>query len=101
MRRIFYSLLIFLPLAAHADARFSGFGDIFMAVPNDVSVSILGQVFGRVPGVLSGSGSQLLGVMFLLYNIAVLGLGSMILSYMVLRSILLTAVEGEILGQKW
>ncbi len=65
------------------------------------SVFFLNSIFGTVGSVLGGSGPQLLGTMFQVFNTAVLALGSVIVTYTTVVSILLTAHEGEALGKKF
>lgn len=67
----------------------------------DVSVNYLANIFGVVDGVLHGSGSQILGQMFSVFNAAVLALGLIVVSYIYLVGTLQTAHEGELLGRKW
>ncbi|GAB4393257.1 MAG: hypothetical protein Tsb005_10770 [Gammaproteobacteria bacterium] len=72
----------------------------FTPVPNDLSVSFLGSIFGVVDGVLQGS-SQLLGQMFGVFNSAALTLVFIIGGYVLLVSTLNSAQQGEVLGQRW
>jgi conjugal transfer/type IV secretion protein DotA/TraY len=65
------------------------------------SVFYLGSIFGTVGSVLAGTGSQLLPLMFQVFNTSILALGTIILSYSAGMGILLTAHEGEILGKKY
>jgi defect in organelle trafficking protein DotA len=67
----------------------------------DVSIALLQTIFGIVDGVLHGSGSQIMGQMFKIFNGAVLVLGGMIIMYTLFVSTLRTAHEGEMMGQKW
>ena len=73
----------------------------FAPPPGDYSVVFLGNVFGQVDGVLYGSGSLLLGVIFGVFNSAVMALGGIIIMYTLLVSTMNTAQEGQLLGQKW
>jgi hypothetical protein len=67
----------------------------------DMSIRFLSNLFGVVDGVLHGSGSQIFGAMFGVFNAAVLTLGTTILSYTLFVSTLRTAHEGEMLGRNW
>jgi defect-in-organelle-trafficking protein DotA len=67
----------------------------------DKSIYLLGMIFGNVDGVLQSQGSQILGVMFGIFNAAILGLGGIIVLYTLVVSTLNTAQEGEYLGKKW
>ncbi|WP_298624141.1 type IVB secretion system protein DotA [uncultured Legionella sp.] len=73
----------------------------FAPPPSDLSVIFLGNLFGVVDGVLHGTGSQIMGTMFGVFNSAVLALGGMIIMYTLLVSTMNTAHEGQMLGQKW
>lgn len=77
-------------------------GSLTFAPPaTDYSVIFLGNLFGIVDGVLRGTGSQIMGVMFGVFNSAVLALGGMIIMYTLIVSTMNTAHEGQMLGQKW
>ncbi|TAL59326.1 MAG: type IV secretion protein DotA [Legionella sp.] len=89
-------LSLFPVLAFAADNSLS-----FAPPPGDYSVIFLGNLFGVVDGVLHGSGSQIMGVMFGVFNSAVLALGGMIIMYTLMVSTMNTAHEGQMLGQKW
>lgn len=73
----------------------------FAPPPSDSSVIFLGNIFGVVDGVLSGTGSQLFGKMMQVFNSAVLALGSIVIMYTMIVGTLNTAQEGQFLGQKW
>jgi defect-in-organelle-trafficking protein DotA len=73
----------------------------FAPPPTDVSVIFLGNIFGIVDGVLHGTGSQIMGTMFGVFNSAVLALGGIVIMYTLIVSTMNTAQEGQMLGQKW
>lgn len=73
----------------------------FAPPAGDLSVVFLGNLFGVVDGVLHGTGSQIMGTMFGVFNSAVLALGGIIIMYTLLVSTMNTAHEGQMLGQKW
>ncbi|CDZ76560.1 Phagosome trafficking protein DotA [Legionella massiliensis] len=102
MKRMALSILsLFLPVWAFASSS-SGGAPLSLAPPaSDVSVIFLGNIFGIVDGVLHGSGSQIMGNMFGVFNSAVLALGGIIIMYTLLVSTMNTAQEGQMLGQKW
>lgn len=89
------SLIIF-PIMALADSSLS-----FTPPASDFSVVFLGNIFGIVDGVLHGTGSQIMGSMFGVFNAAVLALGGIVIMYTLLVSTMNTAQEGQMLGQKW
>ena len=91
-------LFLCFPLLAFADNS----GSLsFAPPPGDFSVVFLGNIFGIVDGVLHGTGSQIMGAMFGVFNSAVLALGGIIIMYTLLISTLNTAHEGEMLGKEW
>ncbi len=97
MKKLFGLLLTFFPiLAAANDGSLS-----FNPPPSDYSVVFLGNIFGIVDGVLHGSGSQIMGSIFSVFNAAVLALGGIVILYTLLVSTMNTAHEGQMLGQKW
>lgn len=73
----------------------------FSPPASDFSVVFLGNVFGVVDGILHGTGSQIMGSMFAVFNAAVLALGGIVITYTLLVSTMNTAQEGQMLGQKW
>lgn len=73
----------------------------FAPPPSDYSMVFLGNLFGIVDGVLSGTGSQIMGSMFGVFNSAVLAIGGVIIMYTLMVSTMNTAHEGQMLGQKW
>lgn len=89
-------LALFPVLAMAADGSLS-----FAPPASDYSVIFLGNLFGIVDGVLHGTGSQIMGAMFGVFNSAVLALGGIIIMYTLMVSTMNTAHEGQMLGQKW
>ncbi|CEG55847.1 type IVB secretion system protein DotA [Legionella fallonii] len=89
-------LSLFPTLVLAADGSLS-----FAPPASDLSVVFLGNLFGVVDGVLHGTGSQIMGTMFAVFNSAVLALGGMVIMYTLLVSTMNTAHEGQMLGQKW
>ncbi|KTD59985.1 type IVB secretion system protein DotA [Legionella shakespearei] len=89
-------LVLFPALVLAADGSLS-----FAPPASDYSVIFLGNLFGVVDGVLHGTGSQIMGNMFGVFNSAVLALGGIIIMYTLLVSTMNTAHEGQMLGQKW
>lgn len=109
MKRLFLILLgLCLPILAFAQAALPTeviSGAVFNppAIQNgtDLSISYLGDMFGVVDGVLHGSGSQIMGQMFMIFNAGALLLGGIIVIYTSLISLMNTAHEGEVMGKKW
>ncbi len=98
MKRLVGSLLLFFfpYFVFAADSSLS-----FTPPPGDMSILFLGNIFGVVDGVLHGTGSQIMGQMFGVFNSAVLALGGIIIMYTLIVSTMNTANEGQMLGQKW
>lgn len=87
----------FYPLLLLADSSALS----FTPPPTDYSVGFLSNIFGMVDGVLHGTGSQMMGSIFTVFNAAVLALGGIIIMYTLIVGTLNTAHEGKMLGQKW
>ncbi len=96
MKRLFSLLLMLCPIVLFADDTIS-----FTPPTSDYSVGWLADIFGVVDGVLHGTGSQIVGRMFSVFNAAVMALGGIIITYTMLVSTMNTAHEGEMLGKKW
>lgn len=90
-----------LPSSSMPDQPLPGGGLTFAPPPTDYSVIFLSNIFGMVDGVLYGTGSQIMGNMFGVFNAAVLTLGGIIIMYTLMVSTMNTAHEGQFLGQKW
>lgn len=91
-------LLLLFPSFLFADSPSS----ISLAPPSgDISVVFLADIFGVVDNVLHGTGSQIMGAMFGVFNSAVLSIGGVIIMYTLLVSTLNTAHQGEVLGKEW
>ncbi|KTC64511.1 defect in organelle trafficking protein DotA (plasmid) [Legionella adelaidensis] len=90
-------ILSLFPILAFAEQSSMSFAP----PPGDYSVIFLSNIFGVVDGVLHGTGSQIMGAIFSVFNSAVLALGGIIIMYTLLVSTLNTAHEGQMLGQKW
>jgi defect-in-organelle-trafficking protein DotA len=101
MKRILHAFLWMLfPLVAIAEN--SSNSALSLAPPaSDYSVVFLANLFGLVDGVLHGTGSQIMGQMFSVFNAAVLALGGIIIMYTLMVSTMNTAHEGQFLGQKF
>lgn len=101
MRKILILLAtLFLPAVAMA-ANATNSALSFTPPQSDVSMMYLGALFGLVDGVLYGTGSQIVGKMFGVFNSAILALGGIVLMYTLLVSTLNTAQSGEMLGKKF
>lgn len=75
--------------------------NIFQIADNDQSIFYLGQIFGNVGFALSGTGPALLSVMFKVFNTAILSLGAIMVTYVTVVGVMMTAAEGEFMGKKW
>lgn len=97
MKRVLIAVLLTLvPFLVFADDTLT-----FTPPTSDYSMVFLGNLFGMVDGVLHGTGSQIMGAMFGVFNAAVLALGGMVIMYTLMVSTMNTAHEGQMLGQKW
>lgn len=84
------------------DAFATGIGSWDSATDDkDKSIEFLGLLFGTVGTALSGPDSGILGAVMQIFNIAVLTLGSIVVSYTIIVSTINTAQEGEVMGRKW
>lgn len=92
-----------IPSFAFATSAFdtSSSTAIFTIAPYDQSVLYLSELFGNVPPFLNGTGSQLMGHLFKVFNTALLTLGVIFTGYTTFVGILNTAGEGEMLGKGW
>ena len=100
--QVFFSLIatLLIPHLAFA-ATYTVLNPPAINGGTDLSIQYLQDIFGVVDGVLHGSGSQIMGHMFLVFNIGALILGGIIIIYTIIAGILYTAHEGEPLGKKW
>jgi defect-in-organelle-trafficking protein DotA len=95
-KKLFSILWMLFPLSVFAD------GSMTLAPPiTDYSVGFLANIFGVVDGVLHGTGSQIMGSIFEVFNAAVMAIGGIIVTYTMILSTMNTAHEGEMLGKKW
>ncbi|WP_131783152.1 type IVB secretion system protein DotA [Legionella gresilensis] len=102
MKRLILSFLFILfPTLVLASSFHNPSNITFAPTPGDFSVVFLGDLFGVVDGVLHGTGSQILGSIFSVFNSAVLALGGVVTMYTMCVSTINTANEGKMLGQKW
>lgn len=76
-------------------------GFSFTPPPTDISVVYLSDIFGVVDGVLHGTGSQILGTLFGVFNAVILSIGGVVVSYILFVSTMNTAHHGKVLGEKW
>lgn len=92
-------LLCCLPFLAHAADDTWALS--FKPPQSDISVIYLQQLFGIVDGVLYGTGSQIMGKIFGVFNSAVLTLGGIVLTYVLIVSTFRNSEDGEQMGRKW
>lgn len=76
---------------------------IFDAPASDKSINLLGTIFGTSVGsmYLGGVPNPALGRMFELLNVIVVAVGTIVVSYVGLVSVINTAQEGTTMGKKW
>ncbi len=94
-KHIIAVLLLLLPTTLFA----AGFS--LTPVPSDQSVNYLGQVFGSVGNVLTGSGGHMIAHIFKMLNYAILTLATIVIIYTLFVSVMNTANDGEMMGKKW
>lgn len=94
----FFGFILFWPTLLFAQEK----DQLILAPSNsDLSYNYLSNIFGTVDGVLYGTGSQLLGTLFGVYNSAILIMGGIVILYTFFMGTLKTAHEGEVLGKEW
>ncbi len=75
--------------------------DFFQPSVDDKSVQYLGQLFGQMGGLLpSPNFTTIIGMMFKTFNTIALGIGALIIVYMTVVGVMMTAHEGEFM-KKW
>lgn len=98
---LFASLMLIYCSSSHAITTTDIFRPDAIKNNTDVSIYLLGLMFGSVDGVLHGMGSEIFGSMFYFYNVILMAIGGFVVLYTTLVSTLNTAQEGEFLGKKW
>ncbi len=75
---------------------------LFSIPSTDVSVKYLAQLFGNVDGVLVTTTSlTMLATLLKVINTIALTVGSLIVGYVTVVGVMVTAQEGEFMGKKW
>lgn len=74
--------------------------NIFTPPVSDKSIHYLGEIFGTVGGIVHGASGQLLGEVFRVFNYGMVMVASLMLIYMVIKSVMDTASEGEFMGRQ-
>ena len=100
---VLYSAMLFLVSSAACAASNPAAPTISAdAVTNqtDLSINFLGQIFGTVGNVLVGTSGQMLGKLFYEFNVGILIVASLWLSYSVLTIALGSASEGSFMGKQ-
>lgn len=78
------------------------YADIFPSNANDQSILYLGKIFGHMGSVLlPANANQLFPAMFRIFNIMILTIGTIMLTYTTVIAAIHTAQEGEMMGKKW
>ena len=99
MKRLLLFLLALFPVVALAQSQSGSIN--FTPAPGDLTFTILQAWYGVVDNVLAGTGSQLFGTLFGIFNSGVLTLAGIIVTYTLMVSTLNTAHEGEVLGKQF
>lgn len=104
MNRLFTAIILFfVTCAAFADQTGSistakQFASTLTPPETDYSVAYLGQIFGTVGNVLTGTSGQILGKMFDIFNKGVLVVAALWLGYTTIRIAIQAAMEGSFMG---
>lgn len=83
--------------------------NLFQFAPNDASLGYLVQIFGNMNGIIpspsgglpAGGSVTLLGTMFKTFNGIVLTVGALMLVYITVVGVMVTAHEGEFMGKQY
>ena len=81
----------------------SGFS-FFTPSAGDLSLTYLSQIFGSMNGLLPGAkfqGPSLFGMMFTTFNSIILAIAALMVLYVTIVGVMMTAHEGEFMGKKW
>src|SRR3990167_10580214 len=76
---------------------------VFTVSSTDKSVDYLYQIFGSMNGVVKTGAIDItiLSTMFKTFNTIILAIGTLIVLYVMIVGVMLTAHEGEFMGKKW
>ncbi len=104
MKTFFSFLFVALVSLGLSDPAYCAFSFDGYTPESDKSIEYLGMIFGNIHSSFNGAAlplTPLVGSLFKIFNITVLSLGSMVVSYTIIISTINTAQEGEIMGRKW
>ncbi len=96
MKRILATIILWCSAVAcaMADQTPSNFTDMAQS-STDLSIKYLGQIFGNVPGALSGGGSGLMGQLFYVFNQGVMVVAAVWLVYSISNIVISTALHSQ------
>lgn len=91
---LYFILLMFAPQA------FAGYFD---PPPTDQSVHVLGMIFGSNIGTvyLGGAANPVMSNLMEKFNFIIVAVGTIVVSYVAILSVVNTAQEGETMGKRW
>lgn len=94
--------LLFAPLFSFAQtlSQTDVTTQLFQVSRTDPSVIFLGQMFGTVGSVLTGTSGQLLGTIFQIFNIGLLVISGVFLIWGIGSAVMATSQEGEFMGRQ-
>ncbi len=94
--------LLFVPMISFAQSlsQTDVTTSLFQVSMTDPSVIFLGQMFGTVGNVLTGTSGQLLGTIFQVFNIGLLVVSGIFLIWGVGSAVMSTSQEGEFMGRQ-
>ncbi|MBX9586394.1 MAG: DotA/TraY family protein [Gammaproteobacteria bacterium] len=83
-----------------ADTISSNTAAIFYLPPGDPSLNFLGQLFGNVGSVLSGSSGMILGILFKYFNLGILVIAGVFLIWTTAKVVIHSSHEGTFMGRE-
>lgn len=90
-------VLALIAMPALAELTVPGFSH--PVSPGDLSLKFLGNLFGGMSGIPGGS--ALIGSLMGIFNASVMSLASLLAFYVIVSSVVQTAHDGEVLGQRY
>lgn len=98
MKNIFTFCFLALIVTLLPSTALADFASLWTPPAGDKSIEYLKMIFGSVSTVITGK-TTMLGEIFKVFNLIVLGLGSVVVSYTIVLSTINTAQEGEVMGR--
>lgn len=99
-RWLFTLLLLLVSSFALADSSTPSIASDAVSSHTDLSINYLSQIFGSVGGILSGTSGQMLGKLFYEFNVGILVVVGLWLSYTVVLMVVSSSMEGAFLNSR-